>query len=373
MPNSLFVIISFLALLVLSLVLVVKIFWSLVTPIIFALVLLSIFHPLYRWLLRLCRGRKLFASTLAILTIFILVFLPFGFFVSRLSGQAFEYYTQLNSSELFRQLSSGFSIEHPWIRALHDFGLSFGINISTQTLVEQIKELIREMGIVFYGALGQIASNSLTILLDTLLTFVILFALFVRGGDLKVYLMQLAPLPQDEQERLIQQFSEISRAVFLGNGVIVVLEGVFGGVGFWLFDLGPGTFWGVLIGLAAFIPAVGAWIILLPATLVLLNQTDSSTALLFFAYNAIGFSILELYVKTKFIGGRGKLHTVLVLLSIIGGVQVYGAFGIFYGPMVLTMCLSLAEIYKEHYRATLLNLRSLTLKSTPSSESETQG
>ena len=72
-----------------------------------------------------------------------------------------------------------------------------------QGIVDQIKELMRKFGEVFYGALGKIASNSLLILLDTLLTFVILFALFVRGGDLKKYLMQLAPLPHDEQERLI--------------------------------------------------------------------------------------------------------------------------------------------------------------------------
>jgi predicted PurR-regulated permease PerM len=313
------------------------------------------------------------AATVAILGIFLLVFLPLGFFVSKLSGQAFTYYEQLNSSELFKQLSKGFSIEHPWIKWIHDRALDYGVNISTQTVAEEVKELIRKFGLLLYDSLGQIASNSLVILLDMLLTFVILFALFVRGGDLKNYLMQLSPLPQDELERLIFQFSEISRAVFLGNGVIILLEGVYGGFAFWLFDLGPGTFWGVLIGMAAFIPAVGAWIILLPATLILMNQTDPTTAFLFFAFNAVGFGLLELYVKTKFIGGRNKLHAVLVLLSIIGAVQVYGAFGIFYGPMVIAMCLSLAEIYKEHYRAALLNIRPAISQPRRGSESETQG
>jgi predicted PurR-regulated permease PerM len=357
MPNSKFVVASFLSLLVLSLVLVVQIFWSLITPIVFALVLLSIFHPLYRWFLSKLKGRSILAATFCVLLIFILVFLPFGFFVSHLSGQAFEYYQQLNSSEIFKQLLGGFSNDHPWIKAVREFALKFGLNISTQTLVDEVKELMRKFGELFYGALGQIASNSLRILLDAVLTFVILFALFVRGRDLKTYLMQLAPLPEDEQERLMHQFGDISRAVFLGNGVIIVLEGILGGFGFWLFDIAPGTFWGVLIGIAAFVPAVGAFIIILPAALILLANGDSSQAFLYFAYNIIVFTSLELYVKTKFIGGKSKLQAVLVLLSIIGGVQVFGAFGIFYGPMVVTMCLSLAEIYKEHYRAALLNLK----------------
>lgn len=372
MPNSKFVIASFLSLLILSIVLVLQIFWSLITPIIFALVMLSIFSPVYRWFLRLVKGRRVLAATLCTLLIFLVVFLPFGFFISRLSGQAFYYYEQLNSSDFFKQLFSDVSNDHPWIKWIRETALNYNINISAQTLVDEAKDIMRKLGGVFYGALAQFASNSLVILLDTVLTFVILFALFVRGSDLKQYLMQLAPLPRDEQELLIHQFGEISRAVFLGNGLIILLEGVYGGFGFWLFDIGPGIFWGVLIGIAAFIPAVGSWIILLPTAIILFANGDSTVGILFLAYNVIGFSALEIYFKTKFIGGRNKLNSVLVLLSIIGGVQVFGAFGIFYGPMVVTMCLSLAEIYKDHYRSALVHTKAIS-QSKPESKLETQG
>lgn len=354
MSSSRFVVASFLILLVLSLLLVVQIFWSLITPIIFALVLLSIFFPLYRSILNIVKERRLLAATLCVTIIFLIVFVPLGFFISKLGNQALYYYEQANSSGLFRQFLGEFSNEHPLIKWAKDLALHFGITISSETLVDTLKEFIRNFSQLIYSALSQIASNSLIILLNIVLTFVILFALFVTGKDLKNYLMQLAPLPLDEQERLMRQFGEISRAVFLGNGVINLLEGIFGGLGIYWFGIGPGTFWGVLIGLAAFIPGIGAWIIVGPAALYLLIEGHSDLALLYFIFNAVGFGVLEFILKPKFIGGKSRLHTVLVLLSILGGVQVFGVFGVFYGPMVVTMFLSLAEIYKEHYRSLLV-------------------
>jgi len=354
MPKSTFVIVSFLVLLIISLWQVTRIFWSLVTPIIFALVLLSIFFPVYRWFLRITKGRTTLAATLCILTVFLLIFVPVGFLVPQLYDQAQKYYEDLNTNQAFHKLLD-FSDDHPWIKAIREFALQWDIQISTQTIVEQGKDIARKFGEFFYDALTEIASNSLSIVLNTILTFVILFALLVRGGALKTYLMELAPLPNDEQEHLMRQFGAISKAVFLGNGVIVLLEAIFGGLGFVIFGIGPGTFWGVLIGLAAFIPAVGAWIILLPTILILFAEGETGRGLMFLIYNALGFGFLELYVKPRFIGGN-KLNAVIVFLSILGGVQVFGAFGVFYGPMVVTMCLSLVAIYKEHYRASLLNL-----------------
>jgi predicted PurR-regulated permease PerM len=64
--------------------------------------------------------------------------------------------------------------------------------------------------------------------------------------------------------------------------------------------------------------------------------------------------ILEAYAKPRLIGTKSQMHGLLVFLSIIAGVQVYGVFGLFYGPLLVTIFLSLSEIYKDHYREELL-------------------
>lgn len=356
MPKSTFVVVSFLTLLILSLWQATRIFWSLVTPIIFALVLLSIFYPIYRWLLKVTNGRAALAASLCVLIVFLLISVPIAFLAPQLYEQAQHYYEQLNTTAFFHQLSDGFSTNHPWIKGIREFALQYGVDISTQTLVDQGRDLARKFNAHFYDALTEIAANSLTIVLDTILTFVILFALLVRGRDLKKYLMELAPIPHDEQERLIQHFGSMSKTVFLANGVILLLEAVYAGLGFLFFDLGPATFWSVVLGIAGFIPSIGVWIILVPTSIILLAQGQTTLGVLFFVYNVIGFGFFELIVKPKFIGTRTNLNAVLVFLSILGGVQLFGVFGIFYGPMVVTMCLALVEIYKEHYRESLLNL-----------------
>lgn len=354
---------SFLALFVLSTMLVAQIFWSLVTPIVFALVLLSIFFPVYRSILSAVNGRTTLAASLCVTLVFLLVFLPLGYFVSKLASQAVDYYYQSKSSDIFKQVFSGFSNDNSFIDQIRAVAREYGITVSTETLSETVREVIQKFVQLIYDALGQIAAHSLLIILNIVLTFVILFALLVKGRDLKLFLMQIAPLPFDEQEKLINQFGDMSKAIFLGTGVINALQGLFGGLGFYWFDIGPGTFWGVLIFLASFIPGIGTWVIVGPAAVYLFMRGYTEAGLLYLIFSGVIFGVLEIIVKPRFIGGKSRLHAVLVLLSIIGGVQLFGVFGIFYGPLVVAMFLSLADIYRTRYRSELIDEPNINFQS----------
>src|SRR3989442_11937956 len=103
MPKSTFVVVSFLILLILSLWQATRIFWTLVTPIVFALVLLSIFYPIYRWLLKVTNGRPILAASLCVLIVFLLISLPIAFLVPQLYEQTHYYYEQLNTTAFFHQ------------------------------------------------------------------------------------------------------------------------------------------------------------------------------------------------------------------------------------------------------------------------------
>lgn len=354
MTNSRFVTFSFIALLLLSAALVLQIFLSLITPIILALVLLSICYPVYRYLLDFFKGRRVLATSLCVALVFVLVFLPLGYFVSLLTGQAIDFYTQSKTSGMFKPEFWAISNDSHLLSQIKAFAKEYGIDVSSQMLVETTKEVFQKSIQLLYDVVTQIASHSLVILLHIFLTFIILFTLILRGSELKKYLMKLMPLPYQQQEKLMKQFGHNARAIFLGTGVINAIQGIFGGLGFYWFGIGPGTLFGVLIFLASFVPAIGAWIIAGPATFYLIAIGRFDLALGFFVFTAAVFGLSELYVKPKFIGGKSRQHAVLVLLSILGGVHVFGVFGIFFGPLIVAMFLSLADIYTEHYRERLI-------------------
>ncbi len=350
MPNSRVTLAVFLILLLFTLYLVVDLFWIFVTPIVLGLVLVSIFYPLYARVLDGCGGRKYLAASLVLLVIILCVSLPFSFFLSQLSKQAFEFYQSKNVSNLLGGSISAFSSQHPLIAQIHDLAAQFGLDISAEKIVESITQLMSSFGLMLYDRLSELASNALLIAFNFVITMLIVFTFFVSGSELKKYIMEMSPLPEDEKEYLVRQFSEISKAVFVSNGLVGLLEGILGGLGFYFFGLGPAFFWGVVIGLSAFLPVVGSWIIILPATVILFSDGHPILAWVYLSYNALYLGICELVIKPRLIGGKSRVHVVLVLLSVLGGVNLFGVLGIFYGPLVVTMFLTLIEIYKQHYR-----------------------
>lgn len=346
----------FLSLLIATSYLMVKLFWTFITPIVLALVLISIFNPLYWRMLSFCRGHKHAAAFIVMMGIVLVVSIPVSLFLSSLSRQAFLYYETTQSANLFVELLPRLSSEHPLIERIHAMATTLGIDISAEKILNNMTHIVSSFGLKVYETLSLLASNALSIVFNFVITMLLVYTFFVTGGDLKKYLMDLSPLPIDEKERLVRQFSEISRAVFVSNGIVSISEGILGGLGIYLFGLGPAFFWGVAIVFTAFLPVVGAFIIVIPAFFVLAAKGEFGLAVIYLVYNICFIAVLELAVKPHLIGGKNRLNMVFVLLSVLGGIQVFGVIGIFYGPLIATMFLSLIEIYKEHYREHLLKL-----------------
>src|SRR5690606_35613531 len=101
---------------------------------------------------------------------------------------------------------------------------------------------------------------------------------------------------------LVQRFASISRAVFLGNGVASVLQGLCGGLAFWFFSVGSPVLWGTAIAFFAFLPIVGASIVWAPAALYMFVQGDVGTAVGFSIFNIVYVVILEYGLKPRLIG-----------------------------------------------------------------------
>ncbi len=350
MSNSRLTLAVFLILLLFTLYLTVQLFWVFVTPIVLALVLVSIFNPFYNRLVRILWGNRYLAATAALLVIILCVSLPFSFFISQLSRQAFEFYQSKSMINLLGSPLSQFSSQHPLVMQIQGLAEKLDLPIPAEKIVTSISSLMSSFGMMLYDRLSEVASNALFIAYNFAITMMLVFMFFVMGSDLKKYLMDISPLPEDEKEFLVSRFSEISKAVFLGNGFVAFLEGVLGGLGFYMFDLGPAFFWGLVLGLSAFLPVVGTWIIVLPATLVLVGQNRVGEAWAYFFYNVAYLIVCELIIKPKLIAGKSRVNIVLVLLSVLGGVHLFGVLGLFYGPLVVTMFLTLVEIYREHYR-----------------------
>lgn len=354
MTTSKFIIWTFVIFLLLSALLVVNLLFNFITPIIMAMVVVSLFSPMHQYLLKCSNNRLYLTASLSTTIVLLCVMIPLSLFVFALLQQALTIYQATQKLNEQNSLTLWFESLKNYLEWAQIYLQTYNITISPDKILNFATNLLRAIGQRFYDSIGFIATNLLSLCFNFVLTVALVFVFFVSGRATRLYIMDLVPIPLDEKERLAKRFQELTSAVFLGNGFISIIEGLIGGLSFYLFNIPGALFWGVAVAIAAFLPLVGASVVIIPAALYLFLTQATWMGVVFLIVNIGQLIILETLVKPRLIGTKSQMHSALVFLSILAGVQLYGVFGLFYGPLLVTLFLTLVEIYKEHYRDILI-------------------
>ncbi len=346
----------FLGLFLVSMVLLGWLLWPFVSVIVLGAVVTGIFSPVYQMLTRTMRPSL--SSFLTCLLVFLVLFIPIIFFVSILSKEAYDQYLLAKSAVLSDEIKTLFEgsrindiLEKNWALAkVKEFLENFGIELTGREFYQSISEFAKKIAFGLYEQASAIASNIFKFLFNFFFMLLVIYYLLIDGGKLLVFIIELSPLPNDQDEILIRKFKDMSGAILIGNGLGGVIQGTIGGVVFALFGLNSPFLWGVVMALLAFLPIVGIGAVFIPAAIFLFLKGRIAAGLFFIVFYILLSGIVEYYFKPKLVGKRVKMHTLLVFLSIIGGLQLFGILGIIYGPLVVTGFLTLKDIYYQSYR-----------------------
>lgn len=332
-----------------SIYLLGKLIWPFLSIIILAAVLAGIFYPVFRFFYIKDKINANFASFLTCLLIFFILFIPIIFFVGILSKEAYELYQAAKGAVLSNQLNE--LLQNSRILDKVNIWLGrFNIHFTGADLNSAISETGKVVGLFLYEQAMAIASNTLTFLVDFCLMLLVIFFLLIDGNRLIKFITSLSPLPKEQDETLINKFREIAGAILLGNGLGGAIQGVAGGLVFWIFGLPSAFLWGVVMGLLAFLPIVGIAAVFLPTAIYLFLVGRIGAGLFFIVFYIFLSGSVEYIFKPRLVGKRVKMHTLLVFFSIIGGMKMFGILGIIYGPLVVTAFITLAEIYQTDYQ-----------------------
>jgi len=319
-------------------------FWQLL---VLAFLLAGIFRPVHIWL---CKWvSPWMASGLTCTLIFFIVFVPLTFCIGALSSEALDLFHWGRDSNLLMKLQQ--SLQNNTLAGrTQELLAGFGINFEPSDVTRLISDLSKSAGLFIYGKASGWAANIMNFVFQFCILIMVIFFLLIEIDRLIDFLTRLSPLPPDQDKLLMNKFMEISGVILVGNGISGLIQGVLGGVFFTLLDLNSPVLWGSIMAVFAFLPIFGIGGILVPtaAFLFLNGHTDQAILTLIF-YALLAFSI-EYLLKPKFVGSQVKMHTLLVLLSILGGMSLFGILGIIYGPLIVTAFLTLSEIYLKEYK-----------------------
>ena len=337
----------FLAVFTLSCIMMGWLLWPFISVIILAIVVTGIFIPVYKLLNR--KFNPTVASLLTCVLIFFVLFLPLSFFVGILANEAWDLYLTargaLQSKPIMELLEKSDIFE-----TINQFLARFKIEITGEQLNSAIAEVGRVVGLFLYEQARSITTNVLKFIVNFFFMLLIIFYLLIDSERLVSFIVKLSPLPEDQDQKLIQKFKDIATAILLGNGLGGLIQGILGGIVFALFGLKSPFLWGVIMVLLAFLPILGIGGVFVPAAILLFLQGSIGAGIFFLIFYIILSSSIEYFFKPRLVGKRVRMHSLIVFLSIIGGLKLFGILGIIYGPLVVTAFLTLAEIYQASYQ-----------------------
>ena len=335
-------------------ILLIRLFWTYISALVLAFLIASAFYPLYSWVKKLFKGKEHSAALFLSLLIALVLLIPVGGFIGTLSNEAFDFYNRSKSSVSLKKIQQSLQGDSKWSRRIRKVGKLANIELNSENLEKLATAVGKSVGLFLSKQLRSMASNLLSFLIHFFLMILTIYYIFRDGVRLKNYISELLPFPLAQQELVVNKFREMGRAIIIGNGLSGIVQGILGGFGFFIFGLGSPFLWGTVVGFMAFLPIIGSSVVFIPATIILFLQGKGGLAIGYLAYNVCYSSIIEYVAKPKLIGKGMHMNPLLVFIGILGGIKLFGILGVVYGPLIMTIFLTLAEIYRLEYKETMV-------------------
>jgi predicted PurR-regulated permease PerM len=198
---------------------------------------------------------------------------------------------------------------------------------------------------------GSIVKGSVVQLIGFCLTFYLLF-FFLRDRRAALQsIRSLLPLSESEMDLLYIRVNDTIYATIYGTLAVSAVQGLLGGLMFWWLGLPAPLLWGLVMALLAVVPVLGAFVIWIPAALVLALEGSWGKALILTLWGMIVVGGIDNLLRPILVGNRLKLHTVLAFVSVVGGLILFGPAGLILGPVVLVITTELLKIWHSRTAA----------------------
>jgi len=189
-------------------------------------------------------------------------------------------------------------------------------------------------------------TNLFSFVLDSIVVFFSLFFFFREGKGIHRALLTMLPLYPNQTERLFSGISETMVATLYGGLAVGVAQGTLTGLSFWALGLPAAILWTLVTALASLVPVVGSALVWGPASILLLLSGHWAKAIILLVWGAAVVGQVDVVVKPYVVSARAKAPTLLVFFALVGGVEAFGLIGIFVGPVVLSVTLTVLDVLR---------------------------
>lgn len=314
--------------------------WLITAPFVSALalsiIIVTICQPLYLGIKkRTPKENKTAAAFITTLLVLVLIILPLATLSSLVVREVVSFYQDINSSQEFA-LQSSIDVLESKIQVLLP-----GFEID-------LKDQLKASGDWLVGNIGAIFASTVSTLFVFMISIIGSFYFFRDGKELMQLLIKASPLPDNEDEIIFGRMARAVRAVATGTLLLAILQGTLVALGFFIFGIDRAVLWGSFAAVGALMPGIGTTIVTAPAIIYLFTVGETFSAVGLLIWSAFIVGLVDNIVGPYLIGRKNNMHPLIILISVLGGIALFGPIGFIVGPVIVTLFLVLLEIYNQY-------------------------
>ena len=311
-----------------------QVFRPFFAPLTWAIVLVVVFYPIH---VRLARKSgptvAAVASTIGVtLLIIVPTFLVLAAFVRQGLGAG---------RELQQAISSGrFNfVNQLWAHIQARFPGIVPVDLST-LLASYADRAVNFLA----GQLGTVLKNTAIFLFHLSVALLAMFYLFRDGDSIITRLREILPFGEAHRERMLREAHDLVFASVASSLVAAAMHGLLGGLAFAVMGIRAPVFWGVMMGFFSLVPVVGSALVWAPAAVSLMIGGRMASGILLALICGVIVGLVDNFVRPWVISGRAQMGGLVVFISVLGGISVFGMLGVVLGPVIVAAASSFLEL-----------------------------
>lgn len=295
-----------------------------------------ILHPLYRRILRAIPSSESISSLITVLIALLIIFIPLFMFGAAVATQAGELYLSIADG------AKNIDFVNQAVLLVQEKIQLF----APQTTFDFDESLKQLLGWIL-GKVGVIFSEITNFIFSFVLSMLALYYFLKDGKKFEKILITLSPLKDTDDKDIFEKINKAIHSVIWGTIVVALVQGILVTAGFYIFGVPNGALWGAFAAIAALIPFVGTTIVILPAVayLFIIGNSLAATGLIVWGATAVG--LIDNILTPKLIARGTRMHPLLILFSVLGGLSMFGPSGFLIGPLLLSLFFALLDIYRK--------------------------
>jgi predicted PurR-regulated permease PerM len=315
-------------------------------PILTAFVIAIVFFPAHHQIHRVIKSPSLAALTSTVLVMLVII-LPAAMIIAGIINEVSDL------AEVIKEESSNKGGLIPYFNSLLEQGMRWlrrYVNVSQASLREMMAARLSEFRDMLIAQSGGIVGGIASWIVDATIAIFTLFFLFREGKSLRRRIAALLPLSPDQIDKLFTGIENTIIGTVYGGLVVAAVQGALIGLALWFFGIPSPVLWGVVAAFFALIPLVGTAAVWVPAAIYLLASGHYVQAIILVAWGAGIVGTMDNILRPMLISGRVQMHTLLIFFAVFGGVSVFGFLGLFIGPVILAVTMTLLNLLRDEAR-----------------------